>query len=194
MEYVLFTPLSSFLLFFAVFLYSCMKNKMDTEPPDDENELIKWYETKEKWDNMSMDDTPDEDVLNELIHRRIELDTFDGKIVMCYHYLDNIFLYWTDRKDSVSYNTLVNAAREYSVMVGIKSIFIEDKDGPTVEDNIQLKTNSVFMRNRTKPKQLHIKLNSFKYSGFLNECKTVQKEMVNDIEDVSWTKWKSKNL
>ena len=195
MEYLLFSPLYSFLMFLAIFLSSYMiKNRPDTDESVDDSELIKWYETKDTWENMDDDVSMDESVFTSLIERKLEFDTPDGKVVMCYHYNDNLFLYWTDRKDSISYNTLVNTACEYSVNVNVKSIFREDKDEPPENDTSKDVTKSVFMKPKTKPKPLYVKLNSFKYKGLLSEYTSVDDKPEQSNNIISWSNWKSKIL
>jgi len=191
-ETSMFTPIASFILMVALFFSRYkLKYRIDDDPVD-ETELRKMYEIKELWEKLE-DTKPSEDTMNNLINKEMEFSTRHGPVYMCYDYANSTFNYWTKNKDIITYDMLESKAREYSLSMGIKCIFIEER--ASVQSSIAPShlTSDVFRKPvRPKPVRLSkIKLNTFKFKG-----KPTDKDVCVEysMQDVSWNDWKTKKL
>ena len=206
---ILFYPLGSMILTLALFLsYYALRFKVEEDEDDlDDSHIIHRYEMIEAWENM-VDDEPSNDVLCGLLDRKIDFQTIHGDVLIAYDYINGTFNYWTDRKDYVTYQMLLDIAREYSVNVGVKRIFLMDAkpsgsdakpsgsdDAPI--DSEKKVSGGPFLRPKIKQVKVSIKLNSFKYKGTLLDNKdtlVVENPHISPTKNVSWAEWKSKNV
>ena len=210
MGQILFYPLGSMILTLALFLsYYALRFKVEEDEDDlDDSHIIHRYEMIEAWENM-VDDEPSNDVLCGLLERKIDFQTIHGDVLIAYDYINGTFNYWTDRKDYVTYQMLLDIAREYSVNVGVKRIFLMDAkpsgsdakpsgsdDAPKIDSETKV-SGGPFLRPKIKQVKVTIKLNSFKYKGTLLDNKdtlVVDNPHISPTKNVSWAEWKSKNV
>lgn len=207
---ILFYPLGSMILTLALFLsYYALRFKVEEDEDDlDDSHIIHRYEMIEAWENM-VDDEPSNEVLCSLLDRKIDFQTIHGDVLIAYDYINGTFNYWTDRKDYVTYQMLLDIAREYSVNVGVKRIFLMDAkpsgadakpsgsdDAPKIDSEKKV-SGGPFLRPKIKQVKVTIKLNSFKYKGTLLDNKdtlVVENPHISPTKNVSWAEWKSKNV
>ena len=207
---ILFYPLGSMILTLALFLsYYALRFKVEEDEDDlDDSHIIHRYEMIEAWENM-VDDEPSNEVLCSLLDRKIDFQTIHGDVLIAYDYINGTFNYWTDRKDYVTYQMLLDIAREYSVNVGVKRIFLMDAkpsgadakpsgadDDPKIDSEKKV-SGGPFLRPKIKQVKVTIKLNSFKYKGTLLDNKdtlVVENPHISPTKNVSWAEWKSKNV
>ena len=210
MGQILFYPMGSMILTLALFLsYYALRFKVEEDEDDlDDSHIIHRYEMIEAWENM-VDDEPSNDVLCGLLDRKIDFQTIHGDVLIAYDYINGTFNYWTDRKDYVTYQMLLDIAREYSVNVGVKRIFLMDAkpsgsdakpsgvdDAPKIDSEKKV-SGGPFLRPKIKQVKVTIKLNSFKYKGTLFDNKdtlVVENPHISPTKNVSWAEWKSKNV
>ena len=210
MGQILFYPMGSMILTLALFLsYYALRFKVEEDEDDlDDSHIIHRYEMIEAWENM-VDDEPSNDVLCGLLDRKIDFQTIHGDVLIAYDYINGTFNYWTDRKDYVTYQMLLDIAREYSVNVGVKRIFLMDAkpsgsdakpsgvdDAPKIDSEKKV-SGGPFLRPKIKQVKVTIKLNSFKYKGTLLDNKdtlVVENPHISPTKNVSWAEWKSKNV
>jgi hypothetical protein len=224
MDQILFYPLGSMIVTLALFLsYYALRFKVEEDEDDlDDSHIIHRYEMIEAWENM-VDDEPSNDVLCGLLDRKIDFQTIHGDVLIAYDYINGTFNYWTDRKDYVTYQMLLDIAREYSVNVGVKRIFLADDkpsgsdtkpsgsdakpsgsdakpsgsdDAPKIDSETKV-SGGPFLRPKIKQVKVTIKLNSFKYKGTLLDNKdtlVVENPHISPTKNVSWAEWKSKNV
>ena len=210
MGQILFYPLGSMILTLALFLsYYTLRFKVEEDEDDlDDSHIIHRYEMIEAWENM-VDDEPSNDVLCGLLDRKIDFQTIHGDVLIAYDYINGTFNYWTDRKDYVTYQMLLDIAQEYSVNVGVKRIFLADAkpsgsdakpsgsdDAPKIDSEKKV-SGGPFLRPKIKQVKVTIKLNSFKYKGTLLDNKdtlVVENPHISHTNNVSWAEWKSKNV
>jgi hypothetical protein len=193
---ILFYPLGSMILTLALFLsYYALRFKVEVDEPDDMS-LIHRYEMIEAWENM-VDDEPSNEVLCGLVDRKIDFETVHGDVLIAYDYINGTFNYWTDRKDSVTYQMLLDIAREYSVKVGVKRVFLIDEPAGVSDNITPLKVKGHFLKPKMRTVNVTVKLNSFKYKGDLMEGKdssTTDNSHISVATNCSWNEWKSKNV
>jgi hypothetical protein len=210
MGQILFYPMGSMILTLTLFLsYYALRFKVEEDEDDlDDSHIIHRYEMIEAWENM-VDDEPSNDVLCGLLDRKIDFQTIHGDVLIAYDYINGTFNYWTDRKDYVTYQMLLDIAREYSVKVGVKRIFLMDAkpsgadakpsgsdDAPKINSEKKV-SGGPFLRPKIKQVKVTIKLNSFKYKGTLLDNKdtlVVENPHISPTKNVSWAEWKSKNV
>jgi len=198
MAEILFYPIGSMIMTITLFLsFYMLRYKCDDDDVDDSS-LLHHYDIIEKWENMK-DDEPTNDILCDLVNRKIEFETIHGTVVFAYDYPNGMFIYWTDRKDSISYDMLIDLAREYSVMVEIKRIFCVDTDkNPSDKLVTPVKPSGPFLRKPAiRPVNIKVRLNSFKYKGGVSDM-PLYSVTTTDTNDtslcISWNDWKSKNV
>ena len=196
MAEMLFYPVGSMIMTIVIFLsYYALRLKLDDDDVDDSHICHK-YEMIEAWENM-VDDEPSNDALCDLVNREIEFETVECPVLISYDYINGIFNYWTDQKESISYKMLIDIAREYSVKVGIKRVFLRDDDTASNDDTIKIsRPSGPFSPPNIKVVNVTVKLNSFKYKGTLSGYvrSSDKKDECDDPPQISWNDWKSKNV
>lgn len=84
----------------------------------------KYYED---WKTMTDDTSIPMEERDKLKELYITEDTPRGKIVMCYDNNDDMYYYWTDRKDNVLYTTLDTVAQKYALTYHCKDIYHDSR-------------------------------------------------------------------
>lgn len=112
------------------------------------NEYVdKYYDD---WKLMSDETSLTQEEKEKLKELYVTEDTPRGKVIMCYDIHDDMYYYWTDRKDNVLYTTLDTVAQKYALTYQCKDIYHdtrlqdeEDEENEEFSEKAKEKENDI---------------------------------------------------